>query len=365
MTNGIFKDIPIKQINYAGQNVAMRFEHEEPSSEEMQQLANSLKNDDIIQPILVRPIGTDKYEVIAGNRRVMAAKAAGLRTIPAIVRDDLDDNRARRMAFVENAIRKELNPVQKAKGIASLYAGRGISKEMAIVMVKRVHDSGSLEIAAQKANAKTKSEAIDTAEFFEVFNSIPLAANTQYQYLQFVTALDESVQKEISEMPGFARTKATMLTHTRLRKEPEVQKMLAHKIRKMNTKQAQETVRQAVHDLETGTITKTKYTDGSVSIHQYHAENVHAKQTTADGFEDFRSSSYMADLSGAIKKCIGILLERPLGRGEIEYSERVYKPKIEELQQGLSKAKKKDRLWLAKDAVVLYRVCKAIMDSAT
>ena len=81
-------------------------------------LAESIKHDGVVQPIIVRD-GGDGYEIVAGERRWRAAKLAGLRTIPALVRP-VDDRDSLILALAENVAREDLNPVEQARGYAVL-----------------------------------------------------------------------------------------------------------------------------------------------------------------------------------------------------------------------------------------------------
>ena len=80
----------------------------------LKELAVSIKEHGIIQPIIVREINNDKYEIIAGERRYKASALAGMTTIPAIVRN-LDDKETAKVALLENLQRKNLNPVEEAR----------------------------------------------------------------------------------------------------------------------------------------------------------------------------------------------------------------------------------------------------------
>ncbi len=90
----------------------------------LQELANSIAQDGLVQPVVVRRLAGG-YELIAGERRWRAAKLAGLRQIPAIVRD-VDDQEALLLAIVENVVRADLNPVEVARGYASLVDELGL-----------------------------------------------------------------------------------------------------------------------------------------------------------------------------------------------------------------------------------------------
>ena len=81
----------------------------------IQELAESIKKHGVLSPILVREVGLDKFEVIAGERRVRASKIAGLKTIPSLV-NQKEDQEALEAALIENLQREDLNPVEEARG---------------------------------------------------------------------------------------------------------------------------------------------------------------------------------------------------------------------------------------------------------
>jgi ParB family chromosome partitioning protein len=91
-------------------------------------LAESLKLRGILQPILVRPVAGGGYELIAGERRWRAARIAGLREIPAIVRQH-DDAASLELAVIENMAREDLNPVEEARACAALVEELGLTRE--------------------------------------------------------------------------------------------------------------------------------------------------------------------------------------------------------------------------------------------
>ncbi|NYE62517.1 ParB family chromosome partitioning protein [Duganella sp. 1224] len=102
----------------------------------LQELAASIKSQGIMQPILVRPVGKDKYEIIAGERRFRAAQLAGLEVLPVLVRD-VDDQAAAAMALIENMQREDLNPLEEAQGIHRLITDFAFTHEQAANAVGR------------------------------------------------------------------------------------------------------------------------------------------------------------------------------------------------------------------------------------
>ena len=85
----------------------------------LQELAASIRQHGLMQPIVVRPLGADRYEIIAGERRFRAARLAGLDEVPVMLRDVSDQN-ALAMALIENIQREDLNPLEEAQAIRRL-----------------------------------------------------------------------------------------------------------------------------------------------------------------------------------------------------------------------------------------------------
>jgi len=96
----------------------------------LSELAESIKVQGIMQPILVRPIGAERYEIIAGERRWRAAKLAGLTEVPALIREVADES-ALAMSLIENIQRENLNPLEEALGIQRLINEFGMTHQTA------------------------------------------------------------------------------------------------------------------------------------------------------------------------------------------------------------------------------------------
>ena len=96
----------------------------------LSELAESIKAQGVMQPILVRPITVDQYEIIAGERRWRAAQLAGLSQVPALIRKVADES-ALAMSLIENIQRENLNPLEEAMGIQRLINEFGMTHESA------------------------------------------------------------------------------------------------------------------------------------------------------------------------------------------------------------------------------------------
>ncbi len=112
--DGDLKNIPVDLIQ-RGKYQPRTDMHEEA----LEELSASIKNQGVMQPIVVRPISSDKYEIIAGERRWRATQMAGLDTIPALVKP-VGDEAAIAMALIENIQRENLNPIEEAMALKRL-----------------------------------------------------------------------------------------------------------------------------------------------------------------------------------------------------------------------------------------------------
>jgi len=116
---------------------------------ELNELADSIKERGIIQPIVVRPVhgAADSYEIIAGERRWRAAQRAGLHVVP-IVPLDVNDDEALQLAIIENVQRADLNPLEEAAGYASLASEFTHSQDAIAKMVgkSRSHVANTLRL---------------------------------------------------------------------------------------------------------------------------------------------------------------------------------------------------------------------------
>jgi ParB family chromosome partitioning protein len=100
------------------------------------ELALSIKEQGVMQPILVRPVDGSRFEIVAGERRWRAAQQAGLREVPALVRT-VPDQAALAVALIENIQREDLNPLEEAKGLERLIEEFGLTHEAAAKAVGR------------------------------------------------------------------------------------------------------------------------------------------------------------------------------------------------------------------------------------
>nr|CAD6429775.1 chromosome partitioning protein ParB [Rhizobium sp. Q54] len=133
--------VPIEHVDRNPRNPRRQFDESD-----LQDLASSIRQHGIVQPVVVRSVG-DRYEIIAGERRWRAAQLAGLHEIPVIVRD-VDDRTALEIAIVENVQRADLNPLEEALGYDQLIAEYGYTQNDlgGIIGKSRSHVANSLRL---------------------------------------------------------------------------------------------------------------------------------------------------------------------------------------------------------------------------
>ncbi|WP_085317290.1 ParB/RepB/Spo0J family partition protein [Derxia lacustris] len=106
------------------------------------ELADSIRAQGLMQPILVRAVGAGRYEIIAGERRARAARLAGLDKVPVLLKD-VPDESAAAMALIENIQREDLNPLEEAQGVERLIREFGLTHEEAAKAIGRSRSATS------------------------------------------------------------------------------------------------------------------------------------------------------------------------------------------------------------------------------
>lgn len=134
--------VPIEHVTRNPRNPRRNF-----AAPELEDLSKSIRQHGVVQPVVVRNAGAERYEIIAGERRWRASQMAGLVEIPVIVRD-VDDKTALEIAIVENVQRADLNPLEEAQGYEQLIAQYGYTQnDLGEVIGKsRSHVANSLRL---------------------------------------------------------------------------------------------------------------------------------------------------------------------------------------------------------------------------
>ena len=189
-TEGSFSDLFFDNGNDSAEGAStLRISEIEPNKgqprkyfdkEALQQLADSISEHGVIQPLIVRSMPNGGYQIIAGERRWRAAKMAGLREIPVVIRDDLTEEQTMQIAMIENLQRENLNPIEEAMGYKELLDKTGITQDKLAKVLGKARSSitnslglltmpnavqellrnGSLSVGHCKALKKIKDEAV-------------------------------------------------------------------------------------------------------------------------------------------------------------------------------------------------------------
>ncbi len=119
-----FAEIPVSRIEPNPQQPRQVFD-----AGALEELAASIRRHGVLQPVVVSEGGPDRYVLITGERRLRAARLAGLETVPAVIRERLEDVAQLELALVENLQRRDLTPMEEARAFESLRTGLGLSQQ--------------------------------------------------------------------------------------------------------------------------------------------------------------------------------------------------------------------------------------------
>jgi ParB family chromosome partitioning protein len=119
-----FAEIPIDQLRPNPQQPRHRFDRES-----LEELAASIQLHGVLQPLLVSEEPPDRYILITGERRWRAARLAGLATVPAVIRERVEDNEQLELALVENLQRRDLTPLEESRAFDHLRSSLGLSQQ--------------------------------------------------------------------------------------------------------------------------------------------------------------------------------------------------------------------------------------------
>lgn len=189
-TEGSFNDLFFDNGSENAQGTStLRLSEVEPNKDQprkhfdkeaLQQLADSISEHGVIQPLIVRSMPDGSYQIVAGERRWRAAKMAGLSEIPVVIRDDLTEEQAMQIAMIENLQRENLNPIEEALGYKELLdkysitqdklakalgkARSSITNSLGLLTmpnaVQEMLKNGTLTVGHCKALKKIKDEAV-------------------------------------------------------------------------------------------------------------------------------------------------------------------------------------------------------------
>lgn len=185
--DGVLKTLPVEHIRPGVYQPRTRMD-----AEALQELADSIKAQGLVQPVVVRKLAVGEYELIAGERRWRAAQLAGLHEIPAVVRD-IPDQAAAAMALIENIQREDLNALEEAQALQRLIDEFGLTHQQAAEAVGRSRTAVTNLLRLLDLQAETK--ALLETGLLEMGHARALLA---LQGQQQVAAANRIAQRQLS-----------------------------------------------------------------------------------------------------------------------------------------------------------------------
>ncbi|NLM03999.1 MAG: nucleoid occlusion protein [Clostridiales bacterium] len=131
------------------------------SQTSLEELSQSIKTYGVLQPINVRPMGEGKYELIAGERRVKAARIAKLNKIPAIINHEYNDKDSAILAIIENLQREDLNFIEEAEGYQNLIDDHGLTQQELALQVGKSQSTIANKLRILKLEDDIKKEILE------------------------------------------------------------------------------------------------------------------------------------------------------------------------------------------------------------
>jgi ParB family chromosome partitioning protein len=195
--------------------------------ESLQNLADSISEQGVVQPIVVRSIGDGRYEIIAGERRWRAAQLAGLHQIPALIRD-VEDRAVIAIALIENIQRENLNPLEEARALKRLIEEFEMTHEQAAQAVgrSRVAVSNLLRLLDLEDAVKGMVERREL-EMGHARALLPLSGVRQVEAARLVIARGLTVRATEHLVQELQRTHISRRTSTRVSRDPDIQRLEA------------------------------------------------------------------------------------------------------------------------------------------
>jgi ParB family chromosome partitioning protein len=196
------RELPIEDI---GPNPYQPRAHFDEAA--IQELAVSIKATGMLQPVLVRRKGADGYELVAGERRLRAAKAAGLGRIPAVIRE-VGDREMMELSLVENIQRENLNPIEEAKAYKTL-----------VVKVGMTHDQISERVGKQRVSITNSLRLLDLpVEVQDMVSRETLSAGHARALLALASPGDQLVAARYVASKGFSVRRTEAFVRRKLRR---------------------------------------------------------------------------------------------------------------------------------------------------
>jgi ParB family transcriptional regulator, chromosome partitioning protein len=197
------RQIPIEMIGANPFQPRTRF-----SDESLRELADSIRASGILQPVIVRRQGADSFELVAGERRLRAAKLAELDAVPAIIRE-VDDRQMMELALIENLQREDLNPIDEAKAYQTLQQKLGLT-----------HDQISERVGKQRSSVTNSVRLLSLPpEVQDMVSRGTLSAGHARALLSLDAAGDRLATARYISTKGFSVRRTEAFINRKLRRQ--------------------------------------------------------------------------------------------------------------------------------------------------
>ena len=200
--NALFADNSVEELGEGGSVVKLRLHDIEPNKnqprqvfddEALSELADSIKEHGVLQPLIVRPLADGSYQLVAGERRWRASRLAGLTEVPVIVKT-LTDSEVAVIALIENLQRENLNPIEEAEGISRLIEEYSFTQEQAAEKLGKSRTAVTNTLRLMNLPEKVRSLVSD--EFLSAGHARALLGLTEKGIIEEIA--DEVVAKKLS-----------------------------------------------------------------------------------------------------------------------------------------------------------------------
>ena len=200
--NALFADNSVEELGNGGSVVKLRLHDIEPNKnqprqvfddEALSELADSIREHGVLQPLIVRPLADGSYQLVAGERRWRASRLAGLTEVPVIVKT-LTDSEVAVIALIENLQRENLNPIEEAEGISRLIEEYSFTQEQAAEKLGKSRTAVTNTLRLMNLPEKVRSLVSD--EFLSAGHARALLGLTEKGIIEEIA--DEVVAKKLS-----------------------------------------------------------------------------------------------------------------------------------------------------------------------
>jgi ParB/RepB/Spo0J family partition protein len=239
-------------------------------------LRNSIKNDGLFDPIKVAENNNNnnnkfKYIIVDGRRRFEAMKQLGYKEVEALIIKPGSEAEIQAIALIQNLHRKQINNIERSTAIAAIFEKVGYSVDQVITNCKRIHNDGN------------RLDNVDPT-FAKIWQTIGYSANFTYQLMQLLRDIPLKIF-QYAEKNGLSTSQMILLTHSKLKEHPQIQKELVNELKKTkDMKLSRVVVYQTIRDLETEALFKS---GKSYHVHSHLRDKITDKQVEYSPYKHY------------------------------------------------------------------------------